>query len=73
MHKSEAWVEKKYIIRNEEWIDSYKVLTPKAIGSGLTTEDQIKPILASKTKSCTETYILHGPFDSKRWPKIMLV
>ena len=53
------------INKNKELISKWKVLTPKAIGSGDSKTDWVKPILAEPNSVCTETYIVLGNFDTK--------
>ncbi len=53
------------ITKNSGLIPKYKVLTPKAIGSGDSRTDWVKPILAEPGSACTETYIILGAFDSR--------
>ncbi len=52
------------ISKNKELIKKYKILTPKAVGSGK-TDDVINPIIAEPGSICTETYIVIGPFENK--------
>ena len=59
-----GYIQRKKVEKNVDWIDDYKVLTPKAIGSGRPGEDWIKPILADKNSVCTETYIVLGHFKN---------
>lgn len=51
--------------KNENLKDKWKVLTPKAIGSGDSKKDWVKPILAEPNSVCTETYIILGNFNEK--------
>lgn len=58
-----------YVARNEvrkgnDWIDKYKVLIPKAWGSGNPGQDWLNPFLAETPSVCTETYLVIGPFNS---------
>lgn len=53
------------ITRNEQWINKWKIYAPKAVGSGNSKDDVIKPIIGAPNSICTETYILIGPFDNK--------
>ena len=46
-------------------IKKWKVLAPKAIGSGNSQEDWLKPLLSEPNSVCTETYIVLGSFDNK--------
>ena len=52
---------------NKEWIDKYKLFTPKAIGSGDSLVDWVKPIKGLPGTICTETYVLIGPFDNENY------
>lgn len=54
------------ISKNVDLIEKWKVLTPKAIGSGESNVDWVKPILAEPHSLCTETYIVLGSFDTKK-------
>ena len=60
-----GYVNVKKVIRNKEWVDCWKIFVPKAIGSGETSVDRIKPIIGGPGTCCTETYIVFGPFSSK--------
>lgn len=46
-------------------IDVHKVIVPKAIGSGNSQEDLVKPIYAEPNSCCTQTYLVIGPFTNK--------
>lgn len=59
-----------YILRddvlvNEDWIDLNKVIVPRAIGSGDSKLDWIKPIYSEPGSCCTETYVVFGPMNTK--------
>jgi site-specific DNA-methyltransferase (adenine-specific) len=60
------FVEKKDISTNIDWVDKHKLIVPKAVGSGNSTTDKIKPIYSEPGSCCSETYIVIGPFDSKK-------
>lgn len=64
-NKNIGYVDKDEVSINTSWIDEYKVFIPRAIGSGESLDDIIKPILAVPQTCCTETYIVMGPFSSK--------
>lgn len=55
----------KVISKNMKWIKAWKVYVPKAIGTGDSRADQIKPIIGEPNSICTQTYIMYGPFNSK--------
>lgn len=61
-----GYVKKDQILNNHDWINKYKVYIPKAIGIGNAKEDWLKPILGEPNTCCTETYIVIGPFSSKK-------
>lgn len=60
-----GYVDAKKILRNKEWVNKYKLFVPKAIGSGETSVDRIKPIIGAPGTCCTETYIVIGPFSTE--------
>ena len=60
-----GYIDKKYIKKNENWIDQHKLLVPKAIGSGNVKSDVIKPVFPQNPSCCSETYIVIGPFSSE--------
>jgi site-specific DNA-methyltransferase (adenine-specific) len=53
------------ITRNADCVDKYKLIVPKAVGSGDAATDIIKPILAVPGTAATETYLMVGPFADK--------
>ena len=65
-NKKTGFVPKDKILQNKNWIEKYKLFVPKAIGSGNIKEDWLKPIIGEPKSACTETYIVLGPFDSKK-------
>lgn len=65
-NKKIGYLDKDYKFeRNSNLINKWKVLAPKAIGSGDSKEDWVKPILAEKHSVCTETYIILGAYDDE--------
>ncbi len=65
-NKKIGFLNSQQIQKNKDWIGKYKVLVPYAVGSGNPGSDVLKPILAKPGTACTETYLIYGPFDSKR-------
>jgi superfamily II DNA or RNA helicase len=59
-----GFIKKDSIKKNTDWIDKYKILIPKAWGSGDINSDRIKPFIASPNSCCTETYLVIGPFEN---------
>ena len=53
------------ITRNADCVDKYKLIVPKAVGTGDSETDLIKPILAVPGTAATETYLMVGPFTDK--------
>lgn len=51
---------------NKEWVEKYKVLVPKAWGTGNEGKDWVNPFVISPHSVCTETYLVIGPFSSKK-------
>lgn len=51
---------------NTHWISEHKIIIPRAIGSGESKEDLIKPIYSEPGSCCSETYIVLGPFSSEK-------
>jgi site-specific DNA-methyltransferase (adenine-specific) len=51
---------------NLDWINKHKILLPRAIGSGESKDDVVKPIYSEPNSCCTEAYVVLGPFDSKQ-------
>lgn len=61
-------IEKSKIRKNIEWVKEYKVYISKAYGAGEDFPHQIlnKPILGESNTCCTETYLVIGPFSTKK-------
>lgn len=54
-----------FVTKNKEIIPYWKILTPKAIGSGDSKSDWIKPLIIEPNSVCTETYIVFGTYKTK--------
>lgn len=54
------------ISKNKDLIGKWKILTPKAIGSGDSKTDKVKPIIVEPNSVCTETYIVFGSYVDKQ-------
>ena len=63
-----GWVKRTRIEKNTSLIDSWKVLVPEAYGAGESFPHQIlgKEIVASPPSVCTQSYLVVGPFSSKK-------
>ena len=60
------FVDPKYVTKNHELINKYKVLTSKGYGMGSYPSKVIlSPFIAGKGTVCTETYQVAGTFDTK--------
>jgi len=61
-------VKKELIERNLAWINKWKIFISKAYGAGEEYPHQIlnKPFIAGTNTCCTETYLVIGPFSSKK-------
>ena len=64
-NKSIGYLPIEQIPQNKKWIYEHKVILPRAIGSGDSMEDLVKPIYSEPGSCCTETYIVMGPFKTK--------
>lgn len=63
-----SYTEKKNITKNQELIDTHKVLMSKAYGSGKEAPFKVlnNPILSYPGSCCTESYIILGTYNSER-------
>ncbi|MBS9773778.1 MAG: Eco57I restriction-modification methylase domain-containing protein [Tenacibaculum sp.] len=61
-----GYVKEEQIKKNKQWIKDHKILIPKAIGSGNSKTDWLKPIYAEPNSCCTQTYLIIGPFATKK-------
>ncbi|MBC30553.1 MAG: restriction endonuclease [Muricauda sp.] len=61
-------ISKDSIKKNIEWVKEYKVYISKAYGAGETYPHQIinKPFVGSPNSCCTESYLVIGPFASRK-------
>lgn len=62
-----AWIERKDIPANTEWVDEWKVLMTRVQGTSAAVETKFlsKPIIAEPGTACTETYLVAGHFDNE--------
>jgi len=63
--KGVGYIPLENIKKNNNWVDSFKILIPKAWGVGNSKTDQLKPFIPNRNSCCTETYLVVGPFDNK--------
>ncbi len=67
-NKQVGFLKKTDVMDNVDWIDKYKVYITRAYGAGEDFPHQIlnKPLLGKPGSCCTETYIVIGPYSSKK-------
>ena len=61
-----GYVKKEEVLKNQDWIKEHKVIVPYAVGSGDSKTDKVNPIYAEPNSCCTETYLVIGPFATKK-------
>lgn len=64
--KGVGYINESYVSKNSDWISDYKVLIPKAWGVGSVMSDKLNPFITEPNSCCTETYLVIGPFSSKK-------
>jgi site-specific DNA-methyltransferase (adenine-specific) len=62
-NKRVGYCKKSEITKSLDIVDKWKVIAPKAIGSGDSKTDFIKTIITEPNSVCTETYIVLGSFN----------
>ena len=67
-NKEIGYIKKDEILSNIEWVKDFKVYITRSYGAGEDFPHQIinKPILGEPNSCCTETYLLIGPFSSRK-------
>ena len=60
--KNKGWIKWSEITRGSEFIDKYKILLPRSVGSADVKTDKVKPIIAEPNTCCSGTYLICGPF-----------
>ena len=62
-----AWIARKDIAVNPEWINEWKVLMTRVQGTSAAVETKFlsKPIIAEPGTACTETYLVAGHFENE--------
>ncbi|MFI3296252.1 MAG: Eco57I restriction-modification methylase domain-containing protein [bacterium] len=53
------------IRKNQELVNKYKILVPKAWGVGDMANDWLKPFIIAPNSCCTETYLVVGSYDNE--------
>lgn len=59
--KGKGYINKSEIRKNIDWIHDYKILFPKAWGTGSSQTDWLSPFIVEPKSCCTETYLVIGP------------
>jgi len=67
-NKNIGYIKEEEVTQNKQWIKKHKVYITMAYGAGEDFPHQIlnKPIYGAPNTCCTETYLLIGPFSSKK-------
>lgn len=60
-----GYVPKESVGNNVEWVGKFKILIPKAWGTGNSETDWLNPFIVKPNSVCTETYLVVGPFENK--------
>lgn len=67
-YKEEGYMNRSQIPQNKEWVDKYKVYISMAYGERIATSYWVlgKPFLGNPGTCCTETYLVVGPYSTKK-------
>ena len=67
-NKDIGFISQDEILNNHSWVQDYKVYITRSYGAGEDFPHQIlnKPILGEPNSCCTETYLVIGPFATKK-------
>lgn len=63
-----TWIDRSSIIRNDEWVDKWKVLMTRVQGTSAAIETKFlsNPIVSGPGEACSETYLVVGPFENEQ-------
>lgn len=61
-----GYIDKKYVQKNSNWLSEHKLFVAKAIGTGDSKTDVIRPFVPENPSCTSETYLVIGPFKSKQ-------
>ncbi len=61
-----GYIDKKYVQKNPAWLSQHKLFVAKAIGTGDSKTDVIKPFVPESPSCTSETYLVIGPFNSSQ-------
>jgi site-specific DNA-methyltransferase (adenine-specific) len=59
-----GYIDRKYVKKNSDWLNQSKLFVAKAIGTGDSKTDLIKPFIPDNPSCTSETYLVIGPFKS---------
>jgi len=59
-------IDRKYVQKNSDWLSQHKLFVAKAIGTGDSKTDVIKPFVPENPSCTSETYLVIGPFKSSQ-------
>jgi site-specific DNA-methyltransferase (adenine-specific) len=65
-NKKNGYISIDKVSKNKNLAYKWKLFVPKAIGSGDSKTDVVKPLVGEPFSVCTETYLLIGPFDTEQ-------
>ena len=67
-YKNGGFVKRSQILQNKDWVDKYKVYISMAYGERIASSYWVtgKPFLGKPGTCCTETYLVIGPYSTKR-------
>jgi site-specific DNA-methyltransferase (adenine-specific) len=65
--KDKGWIRKKEINKNLDLVNKHKLFLPRSVGSADSKSDRLKPIYGGPNTVCSGTYIVAGPFTSKKY------
>ena len=60
-----GYIDRSTAKKGQQYIDKWKLLIPRAWGSGDPGSDRLNAIIAEPNTLCTETYSVIGPFDTR--------
>jgi site-specific DNA-methyltransferase (adenine-specific) len=61
-----GYIDKKYVQKNSDWLSEHKLFVAKAIGTGDSKTDVIRPFVPESPSCTSETYLVIGPFNSSQ-------
>ncbi len=59
-----GYIDKKYVQKNTDWLSKHKLFVAKAIGTGDSKTDVIRPFVPENPSCTSETYLVIGPFNT---------